>query len=140
LATGGIRENDAKGRHTTTNRQMIALPTGGWLIDTPGIRELRLADAQEGVNVVFDDITDLAAGCRFNDCKHQAEPGCAVTAAVKDGTLAPERLRRWQKLSGEDRHYAETLPEARQRGKAFGKTVRDAMSHKRKRRDRNFED
>ncbi len=139
LATGGIREDDAKGRHTTTNRQMIALPAGGWLIDTPGIRELRLADAQDGVNAVFDDIAELAAACRFSDCNHQAEPGCAVTAAIKAGTLDPDRLRRWGKLRGEDRHYAETAPEARQRGKAFGKTVRDAMNHKRRRRDRNYD-
>ena len=82
-ATQGIREDDAKGRHTTTHRELFALPEGGWLVDTPGMRELQLHAAEHGIAQLFDEIEDLAAGCRFQDCRHQSEPGCAVLAAIK---------------------------------------------------------
>ncbi|MFT7057541.1 MAG: ribosome biogenesis GTPase [Pseudorhodobacter sp.] len=135
LATGEIREDDSKGRHTTTNRQMIALPGGGWLIDTPGMRELRLADVEEGVEAVFDDITELAAGCRFSNCSHQGEPGCTIGPALKDGTLDPERFRRWEKLRSEDQVNSETLALARKRAKSFSKFARKTVKEKHKNRD-----
>ena len=91
-ATGTVREGDAKGRHTTTNRQLHMLPAGGVVIDSPGIREVGLAGDEDAVDATFTDIDDLAATCRFNDCAHDGEPGCAVAAAVADGTLAPDRL------------------------------------------------
>jgi ribosome biogenesis GTPase len=91
-ATGEVREGDAKGRHTTTNRQLHLLAGGGVVIDTPGIREVGLAGDEEAVDAAFVDIDELAASCRFNDCSHEGEPGCAVAAAVAAGELSPERL------------------------------------------------
>lgn len=129
-ATQGIREDDAKGRHTTTARGLFATRFGGWLIDTPGMRALRLAGASEGIETVFDDIETLARRCRFSDCRHETEPGCAVQAALAEGTLAEDRLNRWRKLLREDAHNSATLHEARARDRAFGKMVRSVMKEK----------
>ncbi|MBB4008576.1 ribosome small subunit-dependent GTPase A [Allorhizobium taibaishanense] len=101
--TGGIREHDAKGRHTTTARSLHAIAGGGWVIDTPGIRTLYVSDVTDGLDTLFSEITDLAPLCRFRDCTHVHEPGCAVQAAISAGTLAPERLERWRILSAESR-------------------------------------
>ncbi len=101
--TGGIRERDAKGRHTTTARSLHAMSGGGWVIDTPGMRTLQVSDVAEGIETVFSEITELAEHCRFRDCTHDHEPGCAVQAAVKSGTLAPERLARWRVLLDENK-------------------------------------
>ncbi len=129
-ATQGVREDDAKGRHTTTFRSLVPTPTGGWLIDTPGMRELQLADMQEGIAEVFDDIVELAAGCKFRNCAHESEPGCAVRAAVEAGDLAPERLARWRKLEAEDAHNSLSLAQARAKDKSFGKMVKSVMADK----------
>ena len=102
--TGEIRENDAKGRHTTTSRSIHAIAGGGWVIDTPGIRTLHISNAAHGVSTLFAEITELAPLCRFRDCTHAHEPGCAVQAAVINGTLEPERLTRWRKLVDENGH------------------------------------
>jgi ribosome biogenesis GTPase len=123
-ATQAIREDDAKGRHTTTARSMHRTDAGGWLIDTPGIRELRLFDVGEGLDEVFEDIVDLAVSCRFKDCAHDAEPGCAVQAAIAAGTLDAERLRRWQKLLREDLHNTESVAEHRARARGTQKLYR----------------
>lgn len=96
--TGGIREHDAKGRHTTTSRSLHAIAGGGWVIDTPGMRTLRVSDAAFGIETLFAEITELAPLCRFSDCTHTHEPGCAVQGAVAAGALDPERLTRWRKL------------------------------------------
>jgi ribosome biogenesis GTPase len=101
--TGGIREHDAKGRHTTTARSLHAIAGGGWVIDTPGMRTLLVSDASEGIETLFAEITELAPLCRFRDCTHEHEPGCAVRAAVAEGSLDPERLSRWRKLLTENR-------------------------------------
>jgi ribosome biogenesis GTPase len=98
MATQAIRETDDQGRHTTSHRQLVLLPGGGLILDTPGIREVGLIDADEGVSVVFDDIERLAHACRFNDCRHANEPGCAVRAALQGGTLDPARWAHFQKL------------------------------------------
>jgi len=111
--TQGIREDDAKGRHTTTNRNLRATLGGGWLIDTPGMRELRLVDATEGVDEVFSDIIDLAIQCKFNDCAHVSEPKCAVRSAIEAGELDTERLERWRKLEKENRFNTATVGENR---------------------------
>lgn len=111
--TQGIRADDAKGRHTTTNRNLRATHGGGWLIDTPGMRELRLVDAEDGVQEVFADITDLAKQCKFNDCAHQTEPGCKVRAAIEDGSLDADRMERWRKLEKENRFNTATVGENR---------------------------
>ena len=102
-ATGGIREHDAKGRHTTTSRSLHAIAGGGWVIDTPGIRSLQLGDAAEGIDTLFAEITELAPACRFRDCTHAHEPGCAVQAAVAEGRLDAERVARWRILRAENR-------------------------------------
>ena len=99
--TGGVRESDAKGRHTTTSRSLHAIAGGGWVIDTPGMRTLHVSDVAQGIGTLFSEITDLAPLCKFRDCTHAHEPGCAVQAAVAAGTLDPERLARWRKLSEE---------------------------------------
>ncbi|GJE19581.1 Small ribosomal subunit biogenesis GTPase RsgA [Methylobacterium marchantiae] len=101
--TGMIREHDAKGRHTTTARSLHAIAEGGWIIDTPGMRTLHVSDAADGIDTLFAEIVELAPSCRFRDCTHAHEPGCAVQAAVMDGTLDPERLTRWRKLLDENR-------------------------------------
>jgi ribosome biogenesis GTPase len=101
LAVGDVRERDHRGRHTTTWRELVLVPTGGVLIDTPGLRGLALGNAQEGLARTFEDIDALAPSCRFNDCSHTAEPGCAVRAAIVDGHLARERLVSWRKLQRE---------------------------------------
>lgn len=131
--TAGIREDDARGRHTTTHRALHPMRNGGWLIDTPGMRALRLMDAQDGVDEVFSDLLELAARCRFSDCQHQAEPGCAVQEAIANGVIEPDRLARWHKLRREDQRNSETLAQSRARDKAFGKMVRSVMNDKKSR-------
>jgi ribosome biogenesis GTPase len=100
--TGAIREHDAKGRHTTTARSLHSIAGGGWVIDTPGMRTLQVSDVAGGIDTLFAEITELAPLCKFRDCTHMHEPGCAVRAAVAAGTLDPERLARWRKLSDEN--------------------------------------
>jgi ribosome biogenesis GTPase len=102
--TGAIREHDAQGRHTTTARSLHSIPNGGWVIDTPGIRTLYVSDVTDGINTLFADITELAPLCRFRDCTHAPEPGCAVQAAVKSGILAADRVERWRSLVSENRN------------------------------------
>ncbi len=98
-----VRERDARGRHATTGRRLFALASGGAVIDGPGIRELKLWDSA-GIAEVFDDVSSLAAACRFGDCRHQDEPGCAVRQAVEEGRLEPERLESFLKLEAEARN------------------------------------
>ncbi len=102
--TAAVRADDSRGRHTTTHRELFALPGGAFLIDTPGIRALEVAGADEGVDLAFDDIAELAGLCRFSDCRHGDEPGCAVRAALDDGRLSRDRLERHRKLERELAH------------------------------------
>lgn len=132
LETGSIREDDAKGRHTTTARALYPIPGGGWLIDTPGMRELRLSDVAEGLEITFADLEALARDCRFSDCAHEREPGCAVRAAIAAGTLDEARLQRWQKLAREDEMNRASAAEQRARARRFGKLTRDAGKHKKR--------
>ncbi len=101
MATGAIREDDGRGRHTTSHRELIALPGGGLLLDTPGMRELGLWDSEEGLVATFEDIEALAANCRFGDCGHTNEPGCAVRAALESGALDEARWQGYRKLQRE---------------------------------------
>ena len=124
LDTNGLR-NDDKGRHTTTHRELILLPSGGMVIDTPGMRELGMWDAEDGINQTFADIEILAQKCRFRDCSHSGGvPGCAVQEAVECGELSKDRLRSWQKLMNENQ-YAEDkqscLTEKKKKFKAIAK-------------------
>jgi ribosome biogenesis GTPase len=104
LRTREVRVSDSRGRHTTTRRELVLLPGGGLVIDTPGLRELSLWQAGEGLPATFDDVEALAAGCGFKDCRHESEPRCAVREAVADGSLPAERLESWRKLQGELRY------------------------------------
>jgi ribosome biogenesis GTPase len=101
-ATGAVRFADDKGRHTTTRRELLELPGLGWVIDTPGMRELGLWDASEGIEEVFDEIAALARRCRFRDCNHRGEPGCAVAEALGQGALSGDRLASFEKLRKEE--------------------------------------
>ncbi len=137
LATQEIRE-DGKGRHTTTRRELVQLPTGALVIDTPGIRELQLWVADDGIDEAFEDVAELFAHCRFSDCAHDREPGCAVRAALEDGSLAAERWDSYLKLQAELAHLDRKLDkraasEARKRWKALDQEGRANMRLKGKR-------
>lgn len=121
LATQAVRERDGKGRHTTTVREMHRLDQGGWLLDTPGMRELQLSDAASGLAEVFDDIVILAQGCRFSDCSHMSEPDCAVLDAIVNGTLARARFDRWRGLVAEDALNTTHMEEGRTGSRLHGK-------------------
>ena len=129
-----IREDDARGRHTTTRRQIHLLPEGGLVLDTPGMRELSLWDG-EGLEQTFGDLDELSLGCRFGDCAHGAEPGCAVQAAIGAGTLGVDRLEAWRKLQKEARHHERQVDvlarnEERRRWKTISKSVGKHMDAK----------
>jgi ribosome biogenesis GTPase len=135
LATAAIREDDAHGRHTTTGRSLHRLAAGGWLLDTPGMRELQLADVGAGIEEVFADVVALAGDCRFADCRHESEPGCAVHAAIADGRLDAARLDRFRKLANEERRNSEEIWQRRARERGFGRLVREVLKDKREKRD-----
>ena len=128
--TGGIREDDAKGRHTTTSRNLRHMLNGGWIIDMPGMRALRLEEAGAGIEALFEDIETLARQCRFSDCAHTVEPGCAVQGAIKSGDLARDRMERWEKLKHEDLRNSASIAKGRARNKTIGKTTRGGKRRK----------
>jgi ribosome biogenesis GTPase / thiamine phosphate phosphatase len=134
LATREIRE-DGRGRHTTTRRELVQLPGGGLVIDTPGMRELQLWVADEGLEEAFADVTSLFEHCRFSDCRHEAEPGCAVKEALADGTLAPERWDSYRRLEAELEHLERRLDkraaaEERRRWRGLAREGREARRAK----------
>lgn len=126
--TGAIREDDSKGRHTTTHRALRVLPQGGILMDTPGMRELQLSSCEQGVNEAFSEIAELAQRCRFSDCSHASEPGCVVQFAIKDGLLSQRRLLSYQKLMREQAFNGATLAEKRSKDKALGKLINSTQN------------
>ena len=128
--TGSIRTTDDKGRHTTTARSLHLLPHGGVLIDSPGLRELQLSDCDNGLASLFEEIEELARQCRFNDCRHQGEIGCAVTAAADRGDIDDRRLVNYLKLRAEQERTAETLLEKRRRDRSFGRMCKSAKKSK----------
>jgi ribosome biogenesis GTPase len=130
-ATRDVRDDDQRGRHTTTGRSMHRLHGGGWLIDTPGMRELQLVEIGESLDDVFSEISKLAAACRFSDCAHETEPGCAVQAAIAEGRLDAGRLRRFRKLQSEDRRNTETVAERRARDRSLGQLYKSILTGKR---------
>ncbi len=137
LATQEIRE-DGTGRHTTTRRELIQLPGGGLVIDSPGIREVQLWVADDGIDEAFEDITELFAHCKFSDCAHDREPGCAVHAALEEGTLAADRWDSYLKLQAELAHLERKLDkraasEARKQWRAIGQAAREQARLKGKR-------
>lgn len=133
--TGDIREDDAKGRHTTTNRSLHLLKTGGLLLDSPGMRELGLAEADAGLVSAFEDVEALARQCRFNDCAHETEPGCAVREAIQSGELDERRLESYRKLRREELYNTETVAERHTRTRQFGKMVKQHLEASQKKRD-----
>jgi ribosome biogenesis GTPase len=133
-ATQEVRSHDDSGRHTTTGRSMHRLPSGAWLIDTPGMRELQLADVTSAIAEIFDDIAALVLACRFSDCRHRAEPGCAVRDAMEKGAISADRLNRFLKLQRESARNTEALHEARARSRTFGKMAKRVFAAKQERR------
>lgn len=130
--TAAIRSDDSKGRHTTTSRSMHFTPLGAVLIDTPGMRELQLTDCGEGIRRTFLDIELLTTQCRFHDCQHLAEPGCAVQQAIAQGELDTRRLINYQKLNTEQARNTASLQERRAQERQFSKMVKTAKSLKSK--------
>jgi ribosome biogenesis GTPase len=129
-----IREDDARGRHTTTRRELHLLPGGGLVLDTPGMRELALWDT-DGLEQTFTDVDEIVARCRFGNCRHNGEPGCAIAAALADGSLAVDRHDSWQKLQRETAHHERRVDalaraEERRKWKAIGKSVTKHMKAK----------
>ncbi|MGW1088856.1 ribosome small subunit-dependent GTPase A [Streptomyces sp. NPDC002596] len=136
MAVQAARDVDGKGRHTTTTRNLLVLPSGGVLIDTPGLRGVGLWDAEAGVGQVFSDVEELARECRFHDCNHESEPGCAVLAAIEDGALPERRLDSYRKLLRENQRIvaktdARVRSEIRRDWKRKGAEGRAAMDAKR---------
>ena len=124
IETGDVREGDSKGRHTTTRRQLHFVPSGCAVLDTPGMRELQLTDAAAGVGDVFADLQTLATQCKFRDCAHDSEPGCAVKAALAAGDIDAPRVERWQKLVAEDAFNTASLAERKHKEKNLSKIIK----------------
>ncbi|MGH1359502.1 MAG: ribosome small subunit-dependent GTPase A [Burkholderiaceae bacterium] len=129
--TAAIRDDDAKGRHTTSHRALYQLPGGGLMLDVPGMRELKVADIDAALPEVFTDIEALAKQCQFDDCRHEQEPGCAVRKAIDEGSISDRRLRSYQKLIREQAHHSATLAEKRDQGRQLSKLIRQATNRKR---------
>jgi ribosome biogenesis GTPase len=132
MATAAVREDDERGRHTTSHRELVPLPGGALLLDTPGMRELQLYADEEALDTAFADVAELAAECRFSDCTHEHEPGCAVQAALEDGRLAPERWESYRKLQAEIRALEirqdkRLQSEQRKRWRQFSRSMRKAQ-------------
>lgn len=135
-ATQEVRASDARGRHTTSHRELVLLPGGGLIIDTPGMRELQLWEAADAVRETFDDIESLASGCRFTDCRHREEPGCAVKAAVASGDVAESRFQNYLKLQDELAFAAREQDvraqiEEKRRSRIMGKALKQHLKNKR---------
>jgi len=130
LATSAIREDDARGRHATTHRSLHPLADGGVMIDSPGMRELQLADVEEGLEQVFGEIAELARHCRFADCSHDDEPGCAVREALENGTLDERRWRNYTKLLREQARNSRSLADSREHFRRQGKLYKKIQSDK----------
>jgi ribosome biogenesis GTPase len=132
-ATSEIRAQDKKGRHTTTHRELHILHSGGLLIDVPGMRELRVAELNQSIGAVFEDIQLLATQCRFADCRHEAEPACAVLRAIQENEIDARRLANYRKLMRENALATATLADKRSQGRAFAKMVKQGKRIKQKR-------
>ncbi len=132
MRTGPIREQDAKGRHTTSYRALHRLPGGGLLLDVPGMRELKVVQLETSLVEVFEDVETFASRCKFADCTHEREPGCAVLQAITDGILDERRLRNYQKLVREESRHTVSLAEQRRLDRTLSKTVREVTKLKRR--------
>ncbi|MCB1023122.1 MAG: ribosome small subunit-dependent GTPase A [Acidobacteria bacterium] len=132
FATKEVREKDSKGKHTTTNRQLIILKNGGMIIDTPGMRELGNIGVESGIDSVFDEITDLESCCKYNDCSHSNENGCAILEALDEGVISEERFSSYKKMKAESAHNEMSYQEKKMRSKKLGKLYKSIQSGNRK--------
>ena len=132
LETKEISNSTSKGRHTTTHRELLLLPNGSIVIDTPGMRELGMTNQEGGLEMTYDQIAELAENCRYSDCSHENEKGCAVIEAVEEGTLSEEMYSNYLKLKREQEHFSSTVYEKRQKGKEFGKMVKAFVKDRKK--------
>ena len=130
--TQAIREKDGKGRHTTSNRHLNILINGAMLIDTPGMRELGNIGLESGIDDTFDDILELSRQCRFNNCSHTQEDGCAILAALKEGAISQERYRNYLKINKESVYHEKSYYEKRRKDKRFGKMIKLAKKQTKK--------
>lgn len=130
VKTGAISESVDRGKHVTTHRELIVLDSGGVIIDNPGMREVGIADSSDGLEMTFEQIYELAEDCKFNDCSHQNEKGCAILAAIDSGELNEETYENFMKLEREQAHFSATVYEKRKKEKAFGKMVKQVKNQK----------
>ncbi|TNE31621.1 MAG: ribosome small subunit-dependent GTPase A [Bacteroidetes bacterium] len=132
FGTREISESVQRGKHTTTHREIVQLPNGSFMIDNPGIREVGITDSKKGLELTFHPIQMLAEDCKFKDCSHQAEVGCAVLAAIESGALDPELYENYMKLNREQERFTTSLHERRKKEKQFGKMIKQTMQEKKK--------
>lgn len=125
MKTDAISQSTSKGRHVTSHRELIVLENGGILIDNPGMREVGIADTSDGLETTFNQIVELARTCRYADCTHTAEKGCAVREALNDGTLDPKTYENYQKMEREKAHFESTVSERRKKEKELGKVLKE---------------
>jgi len=130
MKTGEISSSVHKGKHITTHRELVVLDNGGILIDNPGMREVGIADASDGLEMTFDQIMDLANNCRFKDCTHQHEKGCAVLEAMDKDQLDASAYENYMKIQREKEHFESTVQEKRRKDKSLGKMIKSAVSHR----------
>ena len=133
METSAIREDDDRGRHTTTHRQLLLLPNGAMVIDTPGMRALGMWDVSTGLGETFTDVEALLGQCRFRDCRHESEPGCAIQAAIENGTLSRERWENYQSLKREAKYSEDQSAYLREKQKRYKNIAKWS-------RQRKFED
>ena len=131
MKTEAISSSTSKGRHITSHREMILLESGGIIIDNPGMRELGIADATKGLETTFEAIVSLSHQCRFQDCTHIQENGCAILEAVENGKLDRASYENYMKMEREKEHFESSVSERRKKDKAFGKMVKNIMKNKR---------
>lgn len=134
LKTGTTSTSTGKGRHVTEHRELFLLDNGAMIIDTPGMRELGVTDSDEGVRNTFREIEELASECRFHDCTHSGENGCAVRDAIEAGSIEPLALENYKRLLREQKHFSETIAERRKKDREFGKMAKNILKEKDKRK------
>ncbi|MBN1766500.1 MAG: ribosome small subunit-dependent GTPase A, partial [Sedimentisphaerales bacterium] len=138
IKTNAISQQTDRGKHTTTSREMYFLENGGIVIDNPGMREVGMTDAGDGINNVFDEITSLARQCKYVDCTHTHEPGCAVVAAVQSGRLDEGQYRNYLDLKREADYYEMNEREKKQKDRQFGKFIKKAKGQLKRRGHKNY--
>lgn len=131
MATGDISESIERGKHITTHRELIVLKSGGIIIDNPGMREIGITEVEGALELTFDEIMEIAEDCRFNDCSHTNEKGCAILKALEEGELDEEAYMNFQKMQREKSHFESTIVEKRRKDKDLGKLIRQAQKNKR---------